>query len=42
MERYEDGSVELYHLGRDLDESEDVADDHPERVKRMRKKLHRW
>lgn len=42
VERYEDGSVELYNLERDLSESNDVASEHPERVRNMRTKLHEW
>jgi arylsulfatase A-like enzyme len=42
VERYEDGSVELYNVERDIDESDDVAEQRPGQVKRMRKKLHQW
>lgn len=42
VERYEDGSVELYNIEKDIDESDNLADQHPDRVKRMRQKLHQW
>lgn len=42
IERYEDGRVHLYDLGRDIGEREDLATQYPERVKQMRKKLHAW
>ncbi|QDV41871.1 Arylsulfatase [Stieleria neptunia] len=42
VERYEDGRVHLYNLAEDVGEQNDLADQHPERVERMRKKLHRW
>ncbi len=42
VERYEDGSIELYNLEKDLRERNDVAEEHPGRVKRMREKLHAW
>jgi arylsulfatase A-like enzyme len=42
VERYEDGSVELYNLDKDISESNDLADQYPDRVKRMRQKLHAW
>ncbi len=42
IERFEDGRVHLYNLKEDIGERNDLAADHPQRVKRMRKKLHAW
>lgn len=42
VERYEDGRVHLYDLSKDIGEANDVADQHPERVKEMRDDLHQW
>ena len=42
VEDYRDGSVQLFNLEKDLDEQNDVADQHPERVERMRTQLHNW
>jgi hypothetical protein len=42
VEDYRDGSVQLFNLEQDLGEQNDVADRHPERVKRMRTQLHDW
>jgi len=42
IERYEDGRVHLYDLGRDIGEREDLASQYPERVEKMRSKLHTW
>jgi arylsulfatase A-like enzyme len=42
IERYEDGSCQLYHLGEDFGETKDLAEKMPEKVEAMRKKLHRW
>ena len=42
IERYEDGRVHLYNLKDDLGEQNDIADMHPERVTRMRARLHAW
>ena len=42
LERYEDGSVHLYNLAEDIGERNDVANQHPARVKEMRLRLHRW
>ena len=42
IERYEDGRVHLYNLAEDIGEQNDVAAEHPERVERMRNRLHRW
>jgi len=41
-ERYEDGSVYLYNLKKDIGELKDVKDKHPELVKTMRAELHEW
>lgn len=42
IERYEDGRVHLYDLQADIGERDDVAAQHPQRVKTMRAKLHDW
>ena len=42
VERYEDGSVELYNVRNDISESNNVADQKPKLVRRMRKNLHKW
>lgn len=42
IERYEDGRAHLYNLATDLGERHDVAAQHPERVRGMRRKLHAW
>jgi arylsulfatase A-like enzyme len=42
IERYEDGQVHLYDLSKDASEHEDLSKVHPERVSKMRKKLHQW
>ena len=42
VERYEDGRQHLYHLGKDVGERNDVADQHPELVQRMTAALHAW
>ncbi|MEL7499715.1 MAG: sulfatase [Planctomycetota bacterium] len=42
IERYEDGSVQLYNLKDDLSEQKDLADQNPELVTAMRESLHRW
>ena len=42
IERFEDGRIHLYHLGEDVGERNDVAKQHPDRVNRMRDKLHAW
>ncbi|MDF7800167.1 sulfatase [Pontiellaceae bacterium B1224] len=42
VERYEDGRVHLYDLSTDISEQNDLAAKQPERVDRMRKKLHAW
>lgn len=42
VERYEDGRVHLYNLESDIGEQHDVAEEHPDRVETMRKKLHAW
>ncbi len=42
VERYEDGQVRLYNLAKDIGESRDLATENPERVTRMRKRLHSW
>jgi arylsulfatase A-like enzyme len=42
IERFEDGRIHLYDLGRDIGEREDLASQYPERVEQMRNKLHAW
>ena len=42
VEDYEDGSVQLFNLERDVGEQNDVAARHPARVERMRDRLHDW
>ena len=42
FENYEDGSVTLHNLAKDIGESHDIAKDHPAKVAAMRKKLHAW
>ncbi len=42
LERYEDGRVHLYDLGKDIGERDDLAAAQPKRVAAMRKQLHAW
>lgn len=42
IERFEDGRVHLYNLRLDIGEREDLADQYPQRVEEMRRKLHAW
>jgi arylsulfatase A-like enzyme len=42
IERYEDGSAELYHLSDDLSERRNLAAEEPERVREMRAALDAW
>ncbi|WP_182865329.1 sulfatase [Rhodopirellula sp. JC639] len=42
VERYEDGAVHLYNLADDIGERDDLADQHAERVAKMRSMLHSW
>ncbi len=42
IERYEDGSVQLYNLDDDIGERKNLADSNPTRVTLMRKRLHQW
>ncbi|MFW6124801.1 MAG: sulfatase-like hydrolase/transferase, partial [Pirellulales bacterium] len=42
VENYEDGNVRLYNLAEDIGERNNLADEQPERVARMRAKLHAW
>ena len=42
FERYEDGRVHLYNLKDDLSEQNDLASQMPEKVEKMRKRLHTW
>jgi arylsulfatase A-like enzyme len=42
IERFEDGSAQLYNLVRDVGEKTDVSSEHPARVDEMKKSLHAW
>ena len=42
LERLEDGRFHLYNLAEDIGEKNDLAEEHPQRVKEMREKLHAW
>jgi arylsulfatase A-like enzyme len=42
IERYEDGRVHLYNLREDEGERRDLAAEHPDRVRELRKRLHAW
>lgn len=42
IERYDDGSVELYDLGADLGETEDLAPEQPEVAEALRRRLAAW
>lgn len=42
IEYFEDGEVELYHLGNDISESENLKDKNPEMVRELLEKLHHW
>jgi len=42
VERYEDGRVHLYNLKSDIGEKTDLAEQNPDQVKGMRKRLHAW
>ena len=42
IENYETGAVELFNLGNDIGEKNDLASAQPDRVKAMRAKLHVW
>ena len=42
IERFEDGRVHLYDLENDIGEKNDLAEDMPDKVAEMKKKLHTW
>ncbi len=42
IERYEDGTVHLYHLLDDPGETHDLSSQHPEKLASLRSELHRW
>lgn len=42
LEYYENNTVQLFNLARDIGEQHDIAQVHPEIVKELRDKLHRW
>ena len=42
IENFEDGSLQLYNLKRDIGEKENLADKYPEKTKELLKKLKTW
>ncbi|MEM9701040.1 MAG: sulfatase-like hydrolase/transferase, partial [Planctomycetota bacterium] len=42
IERYEDGTLELYHLAKDLSERRDLAARQPEKAEELRRLLSEW
>lgn len=42
IERFDDGSVELYNLRQDIGETKNLADEMPDRAAQLRRKLHEW
>ena len=42
LEYYEDNRVQLFHLKKDLGETMDLAQQHPERTAQLREQLQRW
>lgn len=42
IKRYDDGSLELYHLGDDIGEKVNLAKQSPELAKRLERKLNVW
>jgi arylsulfatase A-like enzyme len=42
IERFEDGRVHLYDLQNDIGERQDLADQYPQLVEKMRNRLHEW
>ena len=42
IENFDDGSLELYHLGEDLSETRNLAKADPDRASRMAKRLDEW
>jgi len=42
IERYEDGSLELYHLSQDLSETKDLAATNPQQAKKLAGRLAEW
>ena len=42
IERYEDGTVHLYHFLDDPGETHDLSSQHPEKLTCLRSELHRW
>ena len=42
IEHFEDGTVELYNLAKDLEESDNRADDRPQLARRLRQRLIGW
>jgi len=42
IERYEDGSTQLFNLAEDIGEQQNLADQHPGRAADLRKRLHEW
>jgi len=42
VERYENGEIELYNVEKDIRERKNLVEQHPDRARRMRAKLHEW
>jgi arylsulfatase A-like enzyme len=42
IERYEDGSGQLFNLADDVGEEHNLIEEHPERASALRKQLHEW
>jgi arylsulfatase A-like enzyme len=42
IERYEDGSGQLFNLAEDIGEQQNLIEEHPERASALRKQLHEW
>ena len=42
VEFYETGDVALYDLSRDIGEQNNLAEQHPQRTRQMRNRLHKW
>ena len=42
IEYFEDGQLELYDLGNDLSEDKNLAEDEPEKVRQLHRKLQDW
>ena len=42
IERFDDGSLELYDLSRDIGEQENLAEKRPQRAAELQRKLAKW